>query len=830
MATAPDAPNIFIRPKATDSALEFYWQPGNSNGADILEYILSDTINPDISLSNADRYYKATGLTNKTDYSYSLAASNSVGLGPAAAFRIVQPGLKPEQPTFVSIYRNSETSAKLSWFNQSASVDDSNTPTPWRNVIVAPRLTNGKLPYAGDDSVTATAHSLFGTDTSGNIQVAVDASYNFIVRAANDPGYSLPYNGTGPFSLKATTYSGDAFLNRLELGNFQNRANYIIKKNIIGPVQNADQSATLFNSATVTYTANQRGFTVYSQRDTNYDGPVKVLDKHGFVKFSSPFLKNVFADTGEMTRTNPIVPIVSETDTDDLSILPFAVYDYNTNTSLVSTIQEPGFTFATSVVKNNLDNNALITLLGNGANYISYVIEAGSKNPVLKYIGNNTAYITESAINKEMFVIQNSFDLFAKQGRLLYIPNSGSPVLYNIESINIGGLNLSGIIYPLSSKKVVMCAVDNDTNSNAIYTFDFNSTPSYTRRFITTNNPTVLYTSNSFSNFYKGYTNSAVSFIDNDGAGTYSAISPIASNAALQFTGSGVSFVQFTSNAQFTGTMYSNDTTNFFFTGVGLNGGADTKEMTYGPFGGPYNSTSITGFTYQNLVQTPHYSVFQYTDGGGIIRPFILTKYNSGTNQFDVSGVDLSGNVAATSDNSGVNFVSVDTVNKTYKYSTTLWPPVEFTTPYIGTFYGTYPRSSYTFMVEYSQNTIFHIYNSGTFDISGTYSGIGLTAAGPDCWYFISADGTNIYATRINTSGTKIYQTFTFTNDGTIYGAKASATGFICKVQYNSTDVIVVDFDVNRNTFNFTPFNTNTNGFPDLNSTYSTYLPNIEAV
>ena len=90
MATVPSQPNISIRPKATNQTLEFYWSaPSSNGGSPITSYLLTDGTITETLTSGG--YYKRTGLTNGQAYSFTLAASNAIGLGPAAAFRTVQP-------------------------------------------------------------------------------------------------------------------------------------------------------------------------------------------------------------------------------------------------------------------------------------------------------------------------------------------------------------------------------------------------------------------------------------------------------------------------------------------------------------------------------------------------------------------------------------------------------------------------------------------------------------------------------------------------------------------------------------------------------------------
>jgi hypothetical protein len=815
MATAPDAPNIFIRPKATDSTLEFYWQPGNSNGSAILSYILDDGTTQTVLDSNL-RYYKEYGLANKTPYSYTLTASNGVGSGPAASFRTVQPGLKPEQPTGVSIYRISETYAKLSWFNESADIAEPNTPTPWRNVVLAPQVINGKYAYPGDNSVTASAKSTYGYENFGDIQVGVDASYNFIVRAQNDPGYSLPYNGTGTFSLKDVSYSGDVFFIAMSNGVFYNRANFVVTKNSPSPPLNVDQEASIFDSSYLYY-PNQRGSIVVARNSGAFDS-IKFVNKNGFLKYAAPLLSYF---SSKYTRTNPVIPVCSQSESAVASYnYPIQVYNYDTNTSFTSNITSSNGFLSIGSYNNNLDTNAYFSIAEGGVGYRHYTISSNSLVPGLRFT-SGTNIITENRINKEMFITLFTLDN-SKLHSILYIPNSGDTVLYDISGLEITSVPNSWA-YPLSSKKLSLyglTAVDSN-----VYTFDFNGTPSYTKRVVITINSPII-TSNSFVNFYSDFKRSLISWVDLSGDNSRYAISPDIARPAVKFYGSSQTVSNISANSSFTGSFYYNDSFNYYFTGVGFDGYAHTRQLTYGPG----NTAITTSFTVQ-IITTPHTLMLTFSDGG--IKPFVLIRYNSTTHEFDITGEDMSGNCLGFSDNSGVNFFSVDTTNKSYYYSASVFPPVEIT-PFMNFFYGTYPRSNKTMALE-SGTDIFHIYTGSTFDISGNHgcgTDVSPVQIGPDCWYFIlHTNGVSVKLVRISNTGTKVEQTFSFPTSTGTSNPKASATGFVCIVSDGVSKHALFDYNVTRNTFNMTIFDgTSTGLFDPTTPTFSTYLPNIEGL
>lgn len=184
----PSAPLLHIRPKATDSTLEFWWSPPVSDGGSPIQiYILTDGTN---TITTSETYYKYTGLTNKTPYSFSVAASNLTEVGEYASFRTVEPGLRADPPQFLQGTSLTSTTALLTWINPNF---DGNTPNIYRNVIKAYSVDSN---YNINNPSTILFQQFYGIEDGNAFStiVSVPSSINghvLSIQGVNDPGFAL---------------------------------------------------------------------------------------------------------------------------------------------------------------------------------------------------------------------------------------------------------------------------------------------------------------------------------------------------------------------------------------------------------------------------------------------------------------------------------------------------------------------------------------------------------------------------------------------------------------------------------------------------------------
>ena len=98
---SPIRPLLQIRPQPGDQQITFWWVEPTTGP--VTSYLLECSA---ASISNT--YSDTTSnviissLTNGTKYTFTIAASNANGLGPAATYRSVAPGFRPGAPTDVA--------------------------------------------------------------------------------------------------------------------------------------------------------------------------------------------------------------------------------------------------------------------------------------------------------------------------------------------------------------------------------------------------------------------------------------------------------------------------------------------------------------------------------------------------------------------------------------------------------------------------------------------------------------------------------------------------------------------------------------------------------
>lgn len=195
--SAPSEPLIQIRPRCAEGQIRFYWAPPASDGGSpVTKYTLecsSIAYSQDLSANVAN--YIVTGLTNGTDYTFTLTATNINGTGPAATFRTVQPGVIPYGPTTVTATGLTNSTATIDW--NLSTIPDEGT-VKWF-VITAQASTMAGSTFQ---------KSAKGEERERTLdQIIPGDYYRFLVQAVNDTGYSRPNAFSSPIFFTAYPFT-----------------------------------------------------------------------------------------------------------------------------------------------------------------------------------------------------------------------------------------------------------------------------------------------------------------------------------------------------------------------------------------------------------------------------------------------------------------------------------------------------------------------------------------------------------------------------------------------------------------------------------------------
>lgn len=180
---APTPPNIVLRPWATFSEINFYWSaPTSDGGSPVLKYTLScPAINYEKDISANVFSHAVKGFVNGVDYTFSLTATNAYATSAPAVFRTVQTGLPPSGPSYVHASTLNASTVVLNWDLLTGAQE----ATPRWSLVTVDCLSDPAVPkqeITGDAAVFTTAITPLSSCTT----------YNFIVQAVSDVGYSPP--------------------------------------------------------------------------------------------------------------------------------------------------------------------------------------------------------------------------------------------------------------------------------------------------------------------------------------------------------------------------------------------------------------------------------------------------------------------------------------------------------------------------------------------------------------------------------------------------------------------------------------------------------------
>lgn len=179
MATVPGVPTIRRNPVASANKLEFYWQaPQNNGNSPINSYtLLCSSISYSTILGPQNFYAVVSSLTNQTNYTFQLAATNAIGTGAYVPFTTVQPGNPSAGPSNVQVSSLNLSTAIITW-NFSTNTNESNIT--WFKVAMIPQ----------PEAHSTIRLAVYPTQRSTIItNISSYTNYNFQVQAISPAGY-----------------------------------------------------------------------------------------------------------------------------------------------------------------------------------------------------------------------------------------------------------------------------------------------------------------------------------------------------------------------------------------------------------------------------------------------------------------------------------------------------------------------------------------------------------------------------------------------------------------------------------------------------------------
>ena len=175
--TAPSAPTAVTAVAGNGTATVTFGAPASNGGAPVTGYTV--TVSPGgTTMNTTSSPVVFTGLTNGTSYTFTVTATNSAGVGPAAASNAVTPAGPPGSPTGL-VATGGESSAALTW------TAPASNGSPITSYLVQYSL-SGAADWTTFPTPTTPATSATVTG------LADGTSYDFQVSAVNAQGSGVP--------------------------------------------------------------------------------------------------------------------------------------------------------------------------------------------------------------------------------------------------------------------------------------------------------------------------------------------------------------------------------------------------------------------------------------------------------------------------------------------------------------------------------------------------------------------------------------------------------------------------------------------------------------
>ena len=464
--TLPDTPPISIRPDADDSQITFYWSYPLTDGyAPITSYLLSSishscNILIDANV-NTNGEYTLSNLTNNTEYSFQIAASNSVGLSPFSQYRSVAPGSLPLPMEISTIELTPTGDVTIN------AILNSTINTPPIKYIIYTSLPQGQSRL----NLSNIQSNIFTTNQSTSMfRLNSNLNWNIYATCVTDVGYSDEVVKSAVFPAAPIPVIEDPESSFFRTTTNQSNIFYLYRSTIqmldsvLPPV-----SEWTWNQ----WKQNAFGFGVLLRNVANTAlYRCQYINKLGETLNTSPtfFVSGTASNFFGPTDGSIMYGLYQSTP----QFMNYTVFEFSTNTLVISTIDGASTLGLTFSFGRLLSNFAFFTrsttTLANISNIYKFEVNANNTNTYHPIFVDTAGTIasTSNIVNRNFYYITRPSGAISGIFNKIHCFNSSTPsITFDITSNNINILGGLGAQSPN-----ILNIIDTTLGKNIVYDFN----------------------------------------------------------------------------------------------------------------------------------------------------------------------------------------------------------------------------------------------------------------------------------------------------------------------------------------------------------------------
>lgn len=471
----PNAPPIFIRPDADDKKITFYWSYPDKDGySPVTTYLLSSIshncnilIDPTIYTEGE---YTIENLTNGVEYSFQIAASNSVGLSPFVEYRTVAPGM-PALPMSFSTVNINITSGEVVL----NSILNPTSDTPAIKYIIYKSVPQGESLITSSNIQT----NIFTTNESISIiNLNTNSNWNVYGNCVTDAGYSDQVSSFISFFIPNTSLDPESVFFRTQ--NLASNSFVFYRSTV---TVNTTTLPSTTDWTFVNWKANSLGVGVILRSVANSRIYMcQFLNRLGETiastnSFYGPAIPSNFFSPNDGVLMYGLYPSTN-------SLMNYIVYNFSTNTLVLSTIEgisTININSAGTLYSNFAFIGRSTTTIANISNIYTFECEGSNSNTYHpKYVDTfGSGLLTSNTVDRKCYFITRPSTLASGTYTKLYCFNNSTPyTVFNIASANF---TLATVFNPFSKNIINIC----ESAKNFVYDFNLpeNNNPIYSNSF-----------------------------------------------------------------------------------------------------------------------------------------------------------------------------------------------------------------------------------------------------------------------------------------------------------------------------------------------------------